>query len=87
MPMDFAHRLPCDAPLLRRLRAEHECANCGSCSQCEGDLTDAADEIERLRDLLRAYVADEDRFNQGQGEAYGSITTETGMRARAAVRK
>ena len=47
--------------------------------------SNAATEIERLRELLSAYVADETRFNRGEGEPYGSITTETGMRARAAV--
>jgi hypothetical protein len=47
----------------------------------------AADEIERLRELLSAYVADETRFNRGEGEPYGSISTETGIRARAAVKQ
>ena len=42
-------------------------------------------ELECLRGLLSAYVADETRFNRGEGEPYGSISTETGMRARAAV--
>jgi hypothetical protein len=45
------------------------------------------DEDKRLRALLAAYVADEDRFNAGDGEPYGSIATETGIRARAAVKK
>lgn len=48
---------------------------------------EAADEIEGLRGLLSAYVADETRFNRGEGEPYGSITTEIGMRSRAAVGK
>jgi hypothetical protein len=43
--------------------------------------------IGQLQDLLSAYVADETRFNRGEGEPYGSITTETGMRARAAIAK
>ena len=47
----------------------------------------AAGEIERLHQLLAAYVADEDRWNAGKGEPYGSISTETGMRARAAVKR
>ena len=42
-------------------------------------------EFEHLRSIISAYVADENRFNRGEGEAYGSITTETGMRARAVV--
>ena len=44
-------------------------------------------ELEHLRDLLSAYVADEDRFNKGNGEPYGSISTETGMLARAALKR
>lgn len=48
---------------------------------------EAADEIEQLRNLLGAYVADEDRWNAGKGEPYGSIPTETGMLARAAVKR
>jgi len=43
----------------------------------------AVAEIELLRNLVRAYVADENRFNRGEGEAYGSITPETGILARA----
>ena len=56
--------------------------------QCEAIASlhhEAADEIEQLRALLAAYVADENRYNRGNGEAYGSISTETGMRARAAI--
>lgn len=48
---------------------------------------EAADEIDRLRGLLAAYVADEDRFNRGQGEPYGSIPTEIGILARAVVKR
>ena len=48
-------------------------------------LDEIAVEIERLRSLLAAYVADETRYNRGEGEPFGSITTETGMRARAAI--
>lgn len=47
---------------------------------------EAAAEVKQLRDLLFAYVADENRFNRGQGEPYGSISTETGILARAAVK-
>ncbi len=47
---------------------------------------EAANEIELLRGLLAAYVADENRFNKGNGEPYGSITVETGMLARAAIK-
>jgi hypothetical protein len=47
----------------------------------------AASEIGRLRNLLAAYVADEDRWNAGKGEPYGSISTETGMLARAVVKQ
>ena len=63
--------------LLERLR--------GNSSPHYALMREAADEIETLRELLSAYVADETRFNRGEGEPYGSITTETGMRARAAV--
>ena len=42
-------------------------------------------EIIHLRRIVSAYVDDENRFNRGEGEAYGSISTETGMRARAAI--
>lgn len=45
----------------------------------------AADEIERLRYLLSQYVADETRFNRGDGEPYGSISTDVGIEARQAV--
>jgi hypothetical protein len=41
-----------------------------------------------LRDtteLLGEYVKDEDRFNAGNGEPFGSISTKTGMLARRAV--
>lgn len=49
------------------------------------DRADAATEIERLRYLLSQYVADETRFNRGDGEPYGSISTEVGIQARSAV--
>ena len=53
----------------------------------EALLTDAQSEIADLKRLLSAYVADETRFNRGEGEPYGSIATETGMRARAAIKR
>lgn len=39
-----------------------------------------------VSELLGEYLKDEDRFNRGEGEPFGSITTETGMLARSAVR-
>lgn len=42
-------------------------------------------ELGILRALLSAYVADENRYNRGEGEPYGTISTELGMRARAAI--
>lgn len=72
--------------------SEGPCEVCNVASPC-GDYKrytrkpdkDLAQTIKGLRDLLAAYVADEDRFNKGNGEPYGSISTETGMRARAAL--
>lgn len=42
-------------------------------------------ELGVLRALLAAYVADENRYNRGEGEPFGTISTELGMRARAAI--
>lgn len=42
--------------------------------------------VAELTWILRAYVADEDRFIRGEGEPYGSITTETGIAARLALK-
>lgn len=39
-------------------------------------------EMQTRERLLRAYVRDEDRYNRGEGEPFGSIDTETGMLAR-----
>ena len=55
-----------------------------SCPLCKGFTKEL--ENEALRALLRAYVQDEDRYNRGEGEPFGSITTETGIAARQAIR-
>lgn len=47
---------------------------------------DAARDLLRVvAELLGEYVADEDRFNKGDGEPFGSLSTQTGMLARTAV--
>ena len=48
-----------------------------TCPACERD---------NLRAMLRCYVADEDRFNRGEGEPFGSIPTDLGIAARRAVK-
>ncbi len=47
----------------------------------------ARDLLRVVSELLGEYVKDEDRFNRGGGEPFGSISTQTGMLAREAVRK
>lgn len=42
-------------------------------------------EIAHLKRLLAWYVHDENRYLKGEGEAFGSITTEVGMMARIAT--
>jgi hypothetical protein len=44
------------------------------------------EEIDSLRTLLCAYVQDESRFLRGEGEPYGSISTDLGIAARLAVK-
>lgn len=42
---------------------------------------------EALELVCAAYADDEDRFNRGAGEPYGSIPTEVGLVARSARRR
>lgn len=76
---DIIERLHRAAPFLR------SSGYAGIVGQHANTCDEAADEIRNLRVLLSAYVADETRYNRGEGEPYGSIATETGMRARAAT--
>ncbi|CAH2606263.1 conserved protein of unknown function (plasmid) [Rhodovastum atsumiense] len=41
-----------------------------------------AAEWERMQKVLALYASDESRYLCGQGEPYGSITTEAGIKAR-----
>ena len=52
-------------------------------TECRRLLMEENDDIRRV---LRAYVDDENRYNRGEGEPYGSITTEIGMSARVLTR-
>jgi hypothetical protein len=45
-----------------------------------------AQEIAHLKRLLAWYVYDESRYLKGEGEPFGSISTEVGMMARIATR-
>lgn len=42
-----------------------------------------AEDSRSIRTVLRAYAEDENRYNRGDGEPFGSIDTETRMLARA----
>ena len=50
------------------------------------DACEALDTIDSLKEVLRAYVRDENRFNKGEGEPFGSISTETGILARSLIK-
>lgn len=43
-------------------------------------------EMQSRERVLRAYVEDETRFLKGEGEPFGSITTETGILARSLIK-
>ncbi len=45
----------------------------------------ARDLLRVVSELLGEYVKDEDRYNAGNGEPFGSLSTKTGMLARSAV--
>lgn len=45
------------------------------------------DEIQEMKKIIAAYVHDEDRRMNSKGEAFGSITTEIGIAARAALKE
>ncbi|MBV1823343.1 hypothetical protein [Komagataeibacter oboediens] len=44
-------------------------------------------EIHLLEEVLAFYVKDEDRYLKEEGEAYGSIPTDVGIKARSAARR
>jgi hypothetical protein len=44
-------------------------------------------ELSVLEDVCAAYARDEDRYLAGEGEPYGSIPTEIGMKARFVLRR
>ncbi|KJS36091.1 MAG: hypothetical protein VR70_14495 [Rhodospirillaceae bacterium BRH_c57] len=45
-------------------------------------LGDIATEVELMQEVLAFYANDEDRFLREDGEPFGSIPTEVGMKAR-----
>ena len=44
-------------------------------------------EMHLLEEVLAFYVKDEDRYLKGEGEPYGSIPTDVGLKARSAARR
>jgi len=50
-------------------------------------IAELEEHCEHMASLLAAYVHDEDRFLKEDGEPYGSISTDVGIMARAAVRQ
>lgn len=50
-------------------------------------IAELEEHCEHMANLLMAYAYDEDRFLKQDGEPYGSISTDVGIMARAAVRQ
>jgi hypothetical protein len=64
------------------------CPDCNAAPAAPaGDAEDLQKELHLLEEVCAFYANDEDRYLKSDGEAYGSIPTEVGMKARAARRR